>query len=298
MKVQIKTILTISAILLLSFFIFSCKELPRYYVALGDSVSAGFGLTSDEKNHPEIFFSFLENDGYVDYFANMAVSGFTTTMLLDLLNNLDNEELQILRNAQIVTLNIGGNNLIVPFVNYVSRFRPAPVSGDILSVIEDLVSRALRLLSNGFTSSFDEISSILRGSFSPELQSELDKGVRIFSEEFAEIIEWLNRKAPRATVIVNTIYNPIPQEVFGVSLEISNIVNMLIESMNNIIIQKSNTRGFIVTDLYSQLSYRLDMMIFNLNPFAGPMSLDIIHPNAAGQRLIAELNYETFRNSL
>lgn len=34
----------------------SCTNKPRYYVALGDSVSAGYGLSTPEESHTAIFF--------------------------------------------------------------------------------------------------------------------------------------------------------------------------------------------------------------------------------------------------
>jgi len=335
MKKQIKHIFTISIIFCLTILITSCPSTPSYYVAFGDSVSAGFGLASPEESHPALFFNMLKNDEYVDDYVNMAVSGFTTSMLLEYLNNIDNNDLEKIKNAKIITLNIGGNNILVPTLSYLSNSRVASgvsnirsgretVSSGILNTISRIKSRVensisvlddtIAVVSSAISGMIDIITGLdsiltgteeiisgaphiidtLTGSLSSELREELERGVQIFSDEFKDIITWLETKAPKAIIIVNTIYNPVPREVLTMHLEISVIANVLINSMNSIIIQESESRGYLVTDIYTHLSNQLNMMKVNLNPSAGELSYDIVHPNAEGHNLIAQLNYETF----
>ena len=271
-------------------FIASCADDPRYYIALGDSVSTGYGLAAHEYSHSLLFFNALKDKGYVDYYINMAANGSTTTTLLELLNSIDNDDARIFRNARVITLNIGGNNILGAFTNYLSNLRIAPPEADILrSGTEGIVSWARGIISDALN-----IFSTLAGSFSPELISGLDEAVQTFADEFYAILTWLDKNAPRAIVIVNTLYNPIPQEVLGASLEISNAANMLIESMNEVIFKESTSRNHLVTDIYSHFSHQLNLFKFNLNPFAGDLSFDIIHPNAEGHTIIAQLNFDTF----
>jgi len=315
----------------------SCQNLPRNYVALGDSVSFGYGLSIHEESYPALFFELLKEEGYVDNYINMAVNGFTTTLLLEYLNNLDVEKSNMLGNAKIVTLNIGGNNILIPFANYLSNSGVVSGADTIKTGTETFVSGAWEFISGirssidsvlsdsevnessyqsiisglgniiiGFSSiisgtgeilsSSPEILNTLSGSFPPELKNELEIGVQKFSDEFKEIINLIKQKAPKATIIVNTIYNPVPQEVLSSSLEISLAANVLIESMNNVIIQESKIRGFLVTDTYSHFSNQLNLTMFNIRPSAGNLSFDIVHPNAEGHKLIAQLNYDTFKN--
>ncbi|MDR2543792.1 MAG: GDSL-type esterase/lipase family protein [Treponema sp.] len=318
MKKQIKLVLTIKIIFSLTILFISCPNLPRYYVALGDSVSSGYGLTLSEESHPSVFFDLIKDDDYVDYYENMAVCGFTTTDLLEFLNNLETEELQILKNAHIITLNIGGNNVLIPFTNYMSRQKIVTGADTVVSGAEEIISGASGIVSNvvdnvisgigemmagvgniligtgEIIAGAPKVLSILSGSFSPELKDELEEGVQTFSNEFKSIITWIKKNAPKATIIVNTVYNPIPQRILGASLEISIAVNLLIESINSIIIQESKSMGYLVTDIYPHLSNQLKLMRFYINPFSEEFSFDIIHPNAEGHNLIAQLNYETF----
>jgi len=336
MKKSVKLVLIIKIIFCLMILTSSCQNLPRYYVALGDSVSFGYGLSAHEESYPAIFYELLKEEEYVDNYANMAVNGFTTTLLLEYLNNLDNEKLNQLRNAQIVTLNIGGNNILIPFSNYLNNSGVMSGAETIRTGTENIVSGAWEVIS-GIRSRADnnlldsdenintaasiisglgniivgvgsiisgtgeilsnspEILNTLSGSFPPELRDELEKGVQNFSDEFKDIIKLIEKYAPKATIIVNTIYNPIPQEILRSSVEISVAANVLIESMNNIIIQESKARGFLVTDTYTHFSNQLNLTMFNIRPSVGNLSFDIVHPNAEGHKLIAQLNYDTFK---
>ena len=283
MKKSIKYVLAIKLIICLTILLTSCQEEPKNnFIALGDSVAYGYGLSLQEESYPAIFYSMLENEEAFDNYYNLAVNGFTTTKLLEYLNNISTKELNDLKNARIVTLNIGGNNVLVPFMNYLSNLQAVTGMENIISGTSDILEGYL------------DIIDIIYGSFSPELTDELEKGITAFSDEFKEIITWIEKNAPKATIIVNTVYNPVPPEVLMSSIEISIIANMLVESMNNIIIQESKSRRYLVSDIYANLSNQLDMMIFNINPFIGDISFDIVHPNADGHRIIAQLNYETF----
>jgi len=331
-----KKLLKLVLIICLTILITACSNPPRNFVALGDSVADGFGLSSQEESYPALLFNMLENEGFVDNYSNLAVSGFTSTMLLEYLNNIEKDELKKLKKAQIVTLNIGGNNVLVPFIEHISNlqitagvenvksgaegvasgtrdFFSGIVSG-VRSIFNDqeVDTSAIEKVKSGFDDLLAGLGNILTGtgeiitgyldlldiffgSFSPELKDELEKGIQAFSEEFNEIITWIEKKAPKATIIVNTIYNPVPQEVLNTSVEISIIANLLVETMNGIIINESKSGRYLVTDVYTNLSEQLDMMLFNINPFFGDLSFDVVHPNTEGHRLIAELNYETFK---
>ena len=329
---------SILCVVISSILIASCSNQQRYYIALGDSISSGYGLATPDESHSAIFFTLLKNERYVDDYVNFAADGFTTAMLLELLHGLDGADLRVFRNARVITVNIGGNNILLPFMNYLASLRIAPgadsirdgaggilsgvwgvISGvgniiqesdlnapgiaDVISGVGGMVSGARDIIigSGEIISTSINIFSTFAGSFSPELRAELENAIEAFSEEivafseeFIEIIAWLERNAPRATVIVNTVYNPIPQEVLWASLGISSATSELLEAMNGMIIQESKSRRYLVTDIHSHLSNQPNLKKFNLNPFAGNLSFDIVHPNAEGHSLIAQLNFDAF----
>jgi lysophospholipase L1-like esterase len=308
---------------------------PYIYVALGDSVSSGYGLSDLSQGHTALFFEMIRNEGVADEYINWAENGMTTTMLLEFLNNLSRNDMTSMWYASVVTLNIGGNNILTPFIEYISDLQIVSGAGnvrtgagrilsgawgvlyEIIVGIESVVSdtdesnfnvggvvRGIGDMLTGFGRLIIGAGEVIvgtpgavatwRGSLSPELEAMFDKGVNTFEREFNDIIEWLEINAPNATILVNTIYNPIPQDILLISVPISTWANELIETMNDVIIAESRNNRFLVTDLYSRFTNQADLMNVNLNPFEGSLSLDIIHPNARGHSLIAQMNYDTF----
>ena len=330
-------------LIILAFAVLACAETnqtaPDIYIALGDSVPSGYGLdvsaASSEGIYPSIFFEKLKSEGVVDEYYNMASNGFTTNMLLELLNNMDSDQVRLFGNARIVTVNIGGNNILKPFLAYLSDLQLMSGIGHIRAgaggalsgawgVLHEILSGVGSVVSDSAETGFDvdvvmtrfrevlsgvseliggagkmiagssDVVSVWRGSLSPELEAVLEEGVLTFSEEFKEIILWIETNAPNATVIVNTIYNPIPKDVLMVSIPISRWADAFIDSMNRTIVQESGPNGFLVADIHYNFLNRPDLINLNLNPLAGNLSLDIVHPNDKGHSLIAELNYESF----
>jgi len=312
---------------------------PRIFIALGDSVSSGYGLlgygASPEGVHTSLFFAKLEQEGHVNEYHNFATSGFTTSDLLGMLHGMAAEQLPLFRKARVISLNIGGNNILTPFLTYLSDLQVVSGTGNIMTgaggvlsgswavvyeIISGLGSVASDTEETGFSiagfrtgigsilSGFGElfvgtreviagspdVVSAWRGSLSPGLEAMFEEGVHVFTQEFREIISWLEANAPNATLIVNSLYNPIPKYVLMVSVPLTNWADVLIESMNRTIFEESARRGFLVSDISYYFFNRTDFMIFNLNPFAGGLSLDIVHPSAEGHERIAQLKHDTF----
>jgi len=308
----------------------------RTFIALGDSVPSGFGLTGyrydSGGSYPSLLFEKLYREGYVDEFINMAVSGFTTTMLLEHLNSLDAEARSQFRNAEYVTLNIGGNNILTPFIEYLLQLRLVYGADNFVDGAADVLEGMGAIFSwlwgtfvednHGNNTDIDVVEGLgdiifglrdmffgagnmilgtpeavapFAGLFSPELAVMLLDGVDLFYHEFVEIIAWIEAAAPSATIIVNTVFNPIPPQVLFFSLSLSRWASILIGAINDVIIVESEERGYYVVNVYEYMSNRLDLMAFNLNPFGdGDISFDIIHPNAQGHALIAQMNFDEY----
>lgn len=325
----------------LAFFSSCAKQAPpRYFIALGDSISSGFGLPGYspganqellEGRHTSLLFEKMIYGGLVDEYLNKAVSGLDTSGLLGMLTNMDDDALQKFSYARVITINIGGNNILTPFLGYLDEV----VSG---VDVEELMSGALLLFEalqvfggmfgrpgdggeeegagtqgllpgllvavfgiraifgsgTGVYSTLMELFSILLGSLPPDLMDALEEGVESFTTDLYEILDWLYENAPKATIIVNTVYNPIPREFAGIYAPISTLACSFIEKMNDAIARQSERMSLVVVDLYSHLSDRIDLSQLNLDIESGSFSYDIIHPSAEGHRLIAELQHYYF----
>jgi lysophospholipase L1-like esterase len=307
---------------------------PRYYIALGDSVPAGYGVTPDW-SYPVLLFQRLKEDEIANEYENLSVTGFTAGMLLAQLENQSAEALEIFRAAQVISLNVGGNHILQPLIGYLPDFQEitdmiaaiGSIAADAMLVaaeVEDL-NTELTNIQNSFSFSdllrvgeflqsatsifsdsvemfgrMNELSennplAVLSGPLPPELEAELQQGVDDFAAELLTVLSWLEANAPDAVVVINTLYNPIPEEMLGLRLALSGQAETYTQAVNEIIFAYQDRYGYVIADVYRvfagqaelgvYMNYHLDLAKMNLN-------FDIIHPNHEGHRVIAELNYE------
>jgi len=236
-------------------------------VALGDSVPAFYGV-DEEDGYVAQLSELLKAKKIPNDFTNLAVSGLNTQTLLvqlsqeEQLNQTYGDKVwEAIKGADIITLNIGGNNILTPFIEM---------------MINDL--KALKI--TDITKASPVVLMAFAGKKLTEKQiSSLMKGVTQFNEDFPEIIEILHKAAPNAEIYVNTVYNPIPS-----MLGIYEASEILIPLINDYIIENAEELGYTVVDIYSVFKESTDI-ITNFSIVSG--SVDI-HPNAAGHALIAE----------
>ena len=310
---------------------------PIFYIALGDSVAAGFGVMEDVR-YTNLLFDKLKRDEIANDYRNMAVSGYTTTALLELLERLSRSNLEAFEQASVITINIGGNNIMQPLLVALSDFQEIGVmlneavetTAEVREIIDDAVEfaneardlidnfsiadvlrinsfirRAIEVMDE-LTETYSQVSELrilelvdtMQGQFSDELEQQLLEGVELFELEFYLIIDWLKTNAPNAIIIVNTVYNPIPSEIGDFAVLLSERVGTYIQNINEIILENSETRGFLVSDVYLRFKDEPninDIMNSNLDMSAMTLNFDIIHPNNIGHAIIAELNYDLIR---
>jgi lysophospholipase L1-like esterase len=309
-------------------------EPPRVYIALGDSVSFGFGV-DEENRYADVLFARLKEEGFADEYVNMGANGYTTAMLLNYLKGLEDEDLEHFGNASVITVNIGGNNILAPFISYLPSINTISdrisSAGDVVSGARDVVSGVWDFFGDFSISEFNisdlleipgfimddvvpifddaanifggiidfnvfSVIAILLGSFPAELEAELQKGAEAFADELEEIIDWLEENAPDATVIVNTIYNPIPGEIMGLTFGFSSRADEFTSGMNAAVFELARERSVLVADVYSAFQNEqrvMDFMNFNLDVVSLILNFDIIHPNEAGHEIISGLNFNS-----
>lgn len=258
------------------------------YVALGDSVPAGYGLSSTKDCYVNLLSDELKKSGCSNTLFNYAVSGATTQTLLTGLKNMQLEKpevMQNIKNAGIITVNIGGNNVLGPLVAAVNKQMEQQIKTlGIKSIAE---ADSMQLMTIG--------AALYTMKLEPEQLAQIQKGAESFSEDFPKIIEWLKTNAPGATIIVSTIYNPIPTY-----LSFYDTSETLLKKMNSIITEGGNKSGYYTADIYTsfekEMNGKTQLLNLNLGQFSStPMSVDI-HPTAAGHRLIAQIHNEVFQN--
>ena len=89
-------------------------ETPKVYVALGDSIPAGYGLAETETAYPKLL---ADANGLT--LENLAATGETSTTLLAKL--ADPETVAKLAAADVITLTVGGNDLMDALYTYLGN---------------------------------------------------------------------------------------------------------------------------------------------------------------------------------
>lgn len=139
------------------------------YVAFGDSIAAGFGLSSPSEAYPTIL---AETLGFK--LSNLAQNGQTSEELKARIAGLSKKEKDMVSEAQLITISIGGNDLIG------EKNRKVVLSEALLSV-----------LSGDYTMS-DEMTEIYQ----------------TLKDNLVASVSMLRELNPDAVILLQTLYNP------------------------------------------------------------------------------------------
>lgn len=93
----------------------SAAESAPSIVVLGDSIAAGYGLSSSEKNYGQILGDYYGDASKV---SNFAVSGSTSQEWAEKLDSPSAELSSALTDADVVVISVGGNDII----NYAAKY--------------------------------------------------------------------------------------------------------------------------------------------------------------------------------
>ncbi len=252
------------------------------YVALGDSITSGYGLESfnnnDSANRTSVY-NFTERLGKTLGMktVNLGIEGIDSTMLLKSLSNPVTKEeknaIAQIKGAGLISISIGGNNVFIPLLNSVNDNIPkgkniynantAELQAAVLTLLFD-VDRITKLKEN-----------IAKGAEAFTGSTKLKK-----TGDFSAIISKLKALNPKAEIIVQTIYNPY-------ELILPDSVGKAIKDMNAEIIKGSGEgKNYKVADVYSAfLKAGKDIPLINS---ASGTALDP-HPTKRGHEVIHNL---------
>lgn len=234
-------------------------------VSLGDSISSGYLLNSQEDSFDNLFASTLNAKFYEHSYLGMRSD--------DLLKDLGNDAIKReIESADIIIINIGANDLL-DLLDYadLSKVGIEIEYGNIPKVE----------LNSAF---INNLKTYLQDFVVNELEPMAKEATNDFSIIFPSIIEKIKDYNSNAKIIVNSLYNPffdISVPLFKLNLnDIENVADNIIKSFNNTIY---NHEGYIVIDVYSALR---NNNYLNVNPLS--LAFDP-HPNIDGHKKIYEL---------
>ncbi|CAK7036311.1 MAG: hypothetical protein EUB_02565 [Eubacterium sp.] len=294
------------------------------YVAFGDSIAAGYALpgykhdTPNDDRFPTPEGVFVRNlgeklnsqDGPA-LISNQAVSGWTSEQLLEALQSGEYSEL--LKDADVVTVTIGSNDLLGPFIEIVEKAIDDNFSKKV-SELETLSAEIVegrssdRLLKEKQDSLVTEIANTLRQlnktlKDNPELSASCENFKNTLQPA---ILNALHEQAPEAEIYWNTLYNPFYGETLNLSelfpnlaekfplifkqfetIDLSGYGAYYIEDMNQAFLQ--NTEDYHSIDIYGAFNSP-DLTNVEIKNIDGTPILNFDpHPNLKGHQLIADL---------
>ena len=229
----------------------------RLYIALGDSLSAGVGASGFD---PKKGFVGLVHDALPTDFAllNLGVAGFDSRELIEKgeleratteikdRNNDSNPD----NNVGAVTLEIGGNDLLDIFFDYVLPGR---------------------------------CPSVAEGLQKPECVAQLRNALDLYEPNLDKILTTLQQADPQLNIFLMTLYNPFSggspllDELGELSLE-GRADTPFPEGLQDIIRRQAQAHGVHLVEVYPLFEGKAHEYI------AG----DTIHPNDTGYRVMAD----------
>lgn len=246
------------------------------YVALGDSIAYGYGLSSPEAEaYPAIINRSLQNKFKTEYY-NYAVSGSTTADLLSVVQS----KATLLDNADLVTICIGANNVLKPFTTCLQQLAAEIGDGGI-----NFVDRI------DIAKSFDKINETLNGE---EFETEMERGINAAQKDLDLIFKAVKTRSPRAAVAVMLVYSPyhglkITLPYINKVLDLGELSDLWVSRLNEVTAAAADNAGFLTVDCYTPFADKTGLLNVAVNGFPLRFSFDP-HPNLSGHIYLAQLH--------
>lgn len=239
------------------------------YVALGDSISAGYGLGEGELSFPE---RLAQSTGYA--LADFSSSeGVTSQALLETLSQP--EVADAVKNADVITITVGGNDLMNALYEYLAEASGTMTADEIREGLE-----------NG---SFDmfALMGLMQQLDGFPISSQASAALTALSTNLSSALAQIKGMNPDAACIVANQYNPYGHVNNPFAADIVSTFEVGVQALNTTLAGVAQAQGATVVDVHGAFAAS------SANPckayFTGldDFSLDF-HPNALGHQLIAE----------
>ena len=238
------------------------------YVALGDSITTGYGLGEGEQSFAEII---AAENGYE--LINLAAEGATSADLLDVIQNEANAA--TLENADLITITIGGNDLMGALYEYLAEETDNT---------PEAVKTALESADMATLSSFAGII----GGFAASEQCKA--ALEAFVKNFDESILALRTMNNDVSIIVINQYNPYSYLAAGMGSAAG--MDSVVDAFDEVLSELNGKLDFYDGSFYDVADVYTAFQSAEENPCNASISISGVnldfHPNAYGHTLIAE----------
>lgn len=281
MKKLVSILLVLSMLLSLGS---ALSEEKQVYVALGDSITTGYGLNEGEKNFAQIV---AEANGYA--LINHAVNGNTAPGILSQM--ADPAVMADLAKASLITITCGGNDLMGVLYKQIADVYNASVPEtmasmkvkpeDITTIMADPADPRGQML---LLAAMTVLGGNAEKGITPFVQSEdMKNAITAYLQSLAQVVTVIKKLNPEVRIIASTQYNPY-SSFEGVYALMNNAMNMGAMALSKYISDYAPVLGYQVADVYGAFAASDENL---MNASMEPLNLDF-HPNAAGHAVIAQ----------
>lgn len=245
----------------------------KYYTAIGDSISVGYGLDMNNNNEGSKKYK-------VDSFVNLLGASLKSKEVANLSSSDTDIEDLLLALRQLKQQKY----IIQVFEEYIKQAKVITITlGEdiILNSIDEAISNKISKSSNKISTQ-EALFSILTDKLqSDKLILEIDKKVKKFigsqdkdyeDGQFMQIIKLIRDMNSYCDVVVQTLYNPYKDT------SISTELNKFVEDINFMIEKKQSNKTYKIVDTYSIFENTQNKVLLEDYPY----------PNKLGHKLIYE----------
>jgi len=187
---------------------FAAEDKP-VYLALGDSISSGYGL--DKPKTEGFVYQIAASKEYSGYeLINKSVSGYTAEEVYDQLTNPENPYYvpeDVLASADLITFTCGGNDMmnymydiLVNAYNATGPEVPITDRNELMEIVTKDKDKAISVLSAAMNANVISDDLVASEGFVTALDS--------FESALTDLMRYIREKNPTASVIVATQYHP------------------------------------------------------------------------------------------
>jgi len=250
---------------------------PVNYLNLGDSIANGWSADKGQ-SYFELFSDYKRVGPSVD----LSVPGATTGDLLDALET--HRYQNAVRQADVVIISVGGNNLLQPIQDRVQAyFSAAGLQPDLMEPAQIQAAIEAIALARSMTPEAvwtEMANTLIMEAATPgqPLNTALAYGAATFMSEWGQIGATVRTLNPDARLIALTLYNP-----FEFATVLYGLFETLAPAMNGVLWACSAQEDCDLADVYSAFQPAPDAVAFSLS--WGTVNLDI-HPTTTGHSII------------
>lgn len=246
--------LRLASSLMLALFLMFALTSPVYanqedsitYTALGDSIALGIGANFDAGDPPALNgYTNMLKDHLVRihdevFYYNLAVSGLTSTELLGGLS--DPLAQDIVAQSDIITISIGGNDLLAPFMmglfQFLSTYYVDQTGINFVQFMSEFEAWKLDPTNTEYAH-FE--------TFFATLANEFINAIPGFYTNWTYIIEGIRYFNEDAEIYVSTVYNPFVNDPV-----LHDFMDVYIVTLNQVIIMNASVYDYSIVDIYTE----------------------------------------------